>query len=354
MRFNKKIFLPFMAALVLSMPLAASAQEALAGEASIYKMQDGSKVTVDRKAMAVYMKAKAKELGTPVNTLSNEEWDKVALDVSKLTPEELQELYSDLESGTSFENLTADEMAALQSSYDETTWDSSESSEEDSSAISDETRQTQGMYALAGLLGGTGLAAGAGYYSRRGGRGFSLYSGIFDSEPKDNQSASVLMQDTNGANGVSVLNTPWENMQMANFPDLTPAEAYSGWQNLDFSCNNWDGVSESTKQFASMVGAAWSKMHPELPNLLVTSGKREGGGDSHHDYGEAFDVANSYFDDKSLRNDYVNLISTLGGTPLDEWEGEPGAKWAHGDNIHATTPGSDWGGGGYFRISDWC
>lgn len=185
MLFSKKIIFPLMAAIISSMPLAASAQEVPLGETNTYRMQDGSKVTVDKKAMAVYMKAKAKELGTPVNTLSNEEWDKVALDVSKLTPEELQELYNDLESGIAFENLTADEMEALRDSYNETTWDGNDPSEEGGDSISIEERESHGNIALAGILGGAGLAAGAGAYARRKGRGFSLFSSNVDPETED-------------------------------------------------------------------------------------------------------------------------------------------------------------------------
>ncbi|MBO6262163.1 MAG: transglycosylase SLT domain-containing protein, partial [Bacilli bacterium] len=111
---------------------------------------------------------------------------------------------------------------------------------------------------------------------------------------------------------------------------------------------SWDGSSQATINFANAVANAWHQMHPELDALLVTSAKRHGGGDSHHDHGEAFDVANSYFDNKQLRTDYVNLVTRLGGTPLDEWEGEPGAVYANGNNIHVTTPGANYGNGGVF------
>ena len=117
--------------------------------------------------------------------------------------------------------------------------------------------------------------------------------------------------------------------------------------------DNPDIVNESdaTKLFMQAVGNAWHNLHPELGPLEVSSGRRYYNSGSHHYWGEAFDVVNDYFNNKNLRNDYVNLISSLGGTPLDEWEGEPGHVYANGSNIHATTPQANLGNGGIFSAS---
>lgn len=109
--------------------------------------------------------------------------------------------------------------------------------------------------------------------------------------------------------------------------------------------------SEATKLFMQAVGNAWHTLHPELGPLEVFSGRRYYNSGSHHYWGEAYDVVNDYFNDKNLRNDYVNLISSFGGTPLDEWEGEPGHVYADGNNIHATTPQANFGNGGIFSAS---
>ena len=112
-----------------------------------------------------------------------------------------------------------------------------------------------------------------------------------------------------------------------------------------------EDASDATKLFMQAVGNAWHILHPELGPLEYSSVFRAGDTNSHHGYGEAYDVVNDYFSNKNLRNDYVNLVSSFGGTPLDEWEGEPGHVYAHGNNIHATTPNANYGNGGIFSAS---
>ena len=338
MRFSKKIIFPLMAAIILgvSVPAFAAQEE---GDSSSYTAQDGTTFDVDRKAITVKAREEAKRQGIAVSSLSRADWDKIASEVRQLSDDELEEIYDDLANGKAFGDLSDEEMAALRDAYEQSTWGTSSGETDGESGPSDEDRSRAGTFAFAGILGGSGIAAGMGLARRRG---ISMFGGI----PKPKK-AKVEQNPQD----VSVLNTTEENMALSGFPDLTLAEAEEGYNYIDFYCDDWDGVSESTKEFAYTVAAAWQKLHPGIGNLLVTSGKREGGGGSHHDYGEAFDVANDYFDDKSLRDDYVNLVAQLGGTPLDEWSGEPGAVYAHGDNIHATTPNSAWGNGGSFSYN---
>ena len=138
--------------------------------------------------------------------------------------------------------------------------------------------------------------------------------------------------------GVNITDNSNISNDIINNPDYYIDESSGGLKN----------VSDDTRRFLYAVANAWHKAHPELEALRITSTKRHGDGSSYHDIGAAFDVANSYFNDKNLRNEYVALITALGGTPLDEWEGEPGHKYANGNNIHATTPNAHITPGGNF------
>ena len=113
-----------------------------------------------------------------------------------------------------------------------------------------------------------------------------------------------------------------------------------------------EDASDATKLFMQAVGNAWKKLHPELSPLEVSSAFRAGNTNSHHGYGEAFDVVNDYFDNPKLREEYVNLINSLGGKGLSEWTSDeaPGV-YRSGSNIHATTPNSNYGNGGIFSAS---
>lgn len=342
----KNIIASLLAVVVLA---TASVTMAADSDQYIYTDQSGQEHRIDRRALTVEAQAIAKEQGTNIGTLSKDDWDKAAAAVASMSDAEVDELLESLRVGESYNGLSDDEMLALRQAYDAATYGESDgssdsnSSESLSDAGSSDT-SNWGGYAAMGLLGGAGFATAAGALSRRSSqrREFSLYSGNSTRRKRSSDSSSQ----------VSVLNSTEKNMHIAGFPNLTINDVNNGFSYIDLACNpDWDGLSTSTKSFAATVAAAWHNIHPELGNLLLTSGKRYGGGDSHHDYGEAFDVANDYFDDKSLRNDYVNVISTLGGTPLDEWAGEPGSVYAHGNNIHATTPNSDYGSGGYFDVN---
>ena len=113
-----------------------------------------------------------------------------------------------------------------------------------------------------------------------------------------------------------------------------------------------EDASDATKLFMQAVGNAWKKLHPELSPLEVSSAFRAGNTNSHHGYGEAFDVVNDYFDNPKLREEYVNLINSLGGKGLSEWTPDeaPGV-YRSGSNIHATTPNANYGNGGIFSTS---
>lgn len=113
-----------------------------------------------------------------------------------------------------------------------------------------------------------------------------------------------------------------------------------------------EDASDATKLFMQAVGNAWKKLHPELSPLEVSSAFRAGNTDSHHGYGEAFDVVNDYFDNPKLREEYVNLINSLGGKGLSEWTSDEAPGVYHsGSNIHATTPNANYGNGGIFSAS---
>lgn len=118
--------------------------------------------------------------------------------------------------------------------------------------------------------------------------------------------------------------------------------------------DNPDIVNESdaTKLFMQAMGNAWKVMHPELPPLEVSSGRRYHNTGSHHYYGEAFDVVNDYFDNPKLREEYVNLANSLGGKGLSEWTKAEQDMWgASGPNMHVTTPNANYGNGGIFSAS---
>lgn len=334
---------------LLAVAVLATASMTMAADSDqyIYTDQNGQEHSIDRRALTVEAQAIAKEQGANIGTLSKDEWDKAAAAVASMSRAEVDELLESLRAGESYNGLSDDEMLALRQAYDAATYgetgSDSNSSESLSGADSNDP-SNWGGYAAMGLLGSAGLATVAGALSRRSNqsREFSLYSG---------ESTRKRKASSNSSSQISVLNSTKENMHIAGFPNLTIDDVNNGFSYIDFACDpDWDGLSTSTKSFAATVAAAWHNIHPELGNLLLTSGKRYGGGGSHHDYGEAFDVANDYFDDKSLRNDYVNVISTLGGTPCDEWAGEPGSVYARGNNIHATTPNAN-GDGGYFDVN---
>ena len=150
---------------------------------------------------------------------------------------------------------------------------------------------------------------------------------------QDNTQA--VQSNTQSINGIQI-----DTRELGNIVASTP-------DNPDI-----EDASDATKLFMQAVGNAWKKLHPELSPLEVSSAFRAGNTNSHHGYGEAFDVVNDYFDNPKLREEYVNLINLLGGKGLSEWTPDeaPGV-YRSGSNIHATTPNANYGNGGIFSAS---
>lgn len=115
---------------------------------------------------------------------------------------------------------------------------------------------------------------------------------------------------------------------------------------------DWAGMNDSTKAAANELVARWNQAHPEAP-VTMTSGKRSGGGTSHHDVGEAVDFVSDAFEGEAgrpLRDEFGRMASDMGLTPFDEYNGSGNEAYARGENFHVTVP-RDWQGSGR-RISD--
>lgn len=115
---------------------------------------------------------------------------------------------------------------------------------------------------------------------------------------------------------------------------------------------DWAGMNDSTKAAANELVTRWNQAHPEAP-VTMTSGKRSGGGTSHHDVGEAVDFVSDSFEGEAgrpLRDEFGRMASDMGLTPFDEYNGSGNEAYARGENFHVTVP-RDWQGAGR-RISD--
>lgn len=115
---------------------------------------------------------------------------------------------------------------------------------------------------------------------------------------------------------------------------------------------DWAGMNDSTKAAANELVTRWNQAHPEAP-VTMTSGKRSGGGTSHHDVGEAVDFVSDSFEGEAgrpLRDEFGRMASDMGLTPFDEYNGSGNEAYARGENFHVTVP-KDWQGAGR-RISD--
>lgn len=110
---------------------------------------------------------------------------------------------------------------------------------------------------------------------------------------------------------------------------------------------DWAGMNDSTKAAANELVARWNQTHPEAP-VTMTSGKRSGGGTSHHDVGEAVDFVSDAFEGEAgrpLRDEFGRMASDMGLTPFDEYNGSGNEAYARGENFHVTVP-RDWKGTG--------
>ena len=120
----------------------------------------------------------------------------------------------------------------------------------------------------------------------------------------------------------------------SNVPDGNGTAYYNAGADLD-------NINENTRTAMNMLLTEFHKRHPEV-DLPVTSGRRYGDGTSHHDAGEAFDIAPSAFSgNPALRAEYGALAASLGLTPFDEYNGSGNEAYAHGENFHVTVP-ADW------------
>lgn len=103
---------------------------------------------------------------------------------------------------------------------------------------------------------------------------------------------------------------------------------------------DWDGMSDSAKAGANDLVAKWNELHPDMP-VTMTSGKRNRGDGSHHDDGDAIDFVCDAFegeDGRKYRDEFGQLASDMGLTPLDEYDGSGNEGWARGENYHVTVP----------------
>lgn len=117
--------------------------------------------------------------------------------------------------------------------------------------------------------------------------------------------------------------------------DTTPQNNFSIADDADF-----DGEADNTKSAAYAVINEFKRRHPDI-EITLTSGKRNGDGSSHHDTGNAFDVVSPAFegeDGRALRDEYGEIASSMGLTPLDEYDGSGNEKYARGENFHVTVP----------------
>lgn len=98
-----------------------------------------------------------------------------------------------------------------------------------------------------------------------------------------------------------------------------------------------EGLTDLTLQKLNAVAYEYLQAFGE--RIMVTSAKREGDGSSWHDSGQAFDIAMDSLYDKSRRLWLEEIAEKYALVPLDEYPGEPGAIYAHGDNFHFSDRG---------------
>ena len=192
--------------------------------------------------------------------------------------------------------------------------------------------ETQAYYENVASTRDSAISSGYDLFDTDLGRLNDINQKLWQSQQENTQ---AVQSNTQSINGIQI-----DTRELGNIVASTP-------DNPDI-----EDASDATKLFMQAVGNAWKKLHPELSPLEVSSAFRAGNTDSHHGYGEAFDVVNDYFDNPKLREEYVNLINSLGGKGLSEWTPDeaPGV-YRSGSNIHATTPNANYGNGGIFSAS---
>ena len=192
--------------------------------------------------------------------------------------------------------------------------------------------ETQAYYENVASTRDSAISSGYDLFDTDLGRLNDINQKLWQSQQENTQ---AVQSNTQSINGIQIDTRELGNI-VASAPDNPDIE----------------DASDATKLFMQAVGNAWKKLHPELSPLEVSSAFRAGNTNSHHGYGEAFDVVNDYFDNPKLREEYVNLINSLGGKGLSEWTSDeaPGV-YRSGSNIHATTPNANYGNGGIFSAS---
>ena len=192
--------------------------------------------------------------------------------------------------------------------------------------------ETQAYYENVASTRDSAISSGYDLFDTDLGRLNDINQKLWQSQQENTQ---AVQSNTQSINGIQIDTRELGNI-VASAPDNPDIE----------------DASDATKLFMQAVGNAWKKLHPELSPLEVSSAFRAGNTNSHHGYGEAFDVVNDYFDNPKLREEYVNLINSLGGKGLSEWTPDeaPGV-YRSGSNIHATTPNANYGNGGIFSAS---
>ena len=147
-----------------------------------YTMPDGTQITVNNRAVAFKIAQKKKQL--MVNTLSADQFKEAVLEAYDMTPEDLQELSDAITDGLSYNDMSAEEVAALNAAYVATTRQAVEDGEDlnqsvDFANIADIFSTTKltpdqaifaGASGLLALGGGAGVAAAASALKKRVGR----------------------------------------------------------------------------------------------------------------------------------------------------------------------------------------
>lgn len=111
----------------------------------------------------------------------------------------------------------------------------------------------------------------------------------------------------------------------------------TGMFNLCIEQWKYDGLTEPTKQFLNTLSTNYYKETGIVIN--ITSGYRPDDVNSWHSDGICFDATADEWEGengKYYRTIYENMVTNMGGKPLDEYPGEPGEIYARGSNFHVS------------------
>lgn len=158
-----------------------------------------------------------------------------------------------------------------------------------------------------------------------GGRAVSKYNGIPPYPETQNYVESIM----------SAYNSMPKPAEKGKPVDIR--SGVEGKFNSQISDAEYYGMTETTRKFIDTLTGNFYAQTGIIVNL--TSGYRAGDAKSWHSAGIAFDVTADEFegsDGKEYRTLYGKMASQLGGTPLDEYPGEPGEIYARGSNFHVS------------------